>query len=277
MNTDIRLRLSFRNHPKTKKLRYKLGPEAVLSFIWLLMFTAESRPDGELDGLDAEDLALAGDWSGDPQELVDTLIQVGYLEAFEGGFRIHDWANNQPWAAGAEERSEKARQAALARWEKDTPKTKKQQLRTKNNTTSNGSAMPLARSSNAPSPSPSPSPSPEPKHTGTAVELPPTIDAEIWLEFEQHRREIHYTLTPTAARRILIKLEKYLDEHQVDPNEAIALAIERGWRGVFPERVLEDREKKGGLNETSKGHRGPASSRRAQAAEAVRARIRAVT
>ena len=30
MNSDIRLQLSFRNHPKTKKLKFKLGPEAVL-------------------------------------------------------------------------------------------------------------------------------------------------------------------------------------------------------------------------------------------------------
>jgi len=275
VNTDIRLRLSFRNHPKTKKLRFKLGPEAVLSFIWVLMFTAEARPDGELDGLDAEDLALAGDWSGDPQELVDTLVQVGYIDEIDDGYRIHDWANNQPWAAGADERSEKARQAALSRWDKKGSKSKKQGVKTKNHAPSIGSAMLRARSSNAPSPSPSPNlkqqQAPKP-----IVELPEWIDRDTWLEFEQHRREIRYSVNPTAARRILKKLEKYMTEHRVDPNEALGLAIERGYRGVFPEAIKKERERETSQRpHTSSG--GTAASRRADAADRIRADLKAVS
>jgi len=275
VNTDIRLRLSFRNHPKTKKLRFKLGPEAVLSFIWLLMFTAESRPDGELDGLDAEDLALAADWSGDPQAFVDTLVQVGYLEQTDDGFRIHDWTNNQPWAAGADERSEKARQAALARWEKKGSTTKKQRVRTKNHATSNGSAMPRAQSSNAPSPSPSPIPKQQ-QQPKPIVELPEWIDRDTWLEFEQHRREIRYSVNPTAARRILSKLEKYMTEHRVDPNEALGLTIERGYRGVFPEQIKKELERERSQRPTT-SNSGTAANRRADAADRIRADLKAVS
>ena len=133
MNTDIRLRLSFRNHPKTKKLKYKLGPEAVLSFIWLMMFVAESKPDGELDEMDETDIALAADWDGDAGEFVETLVAVRYLENRNGTYRIHNWRRNQPWAAGAEQRSEHGRKAAEARWKKEKGlKFDKQPAPTKN-------------------------------------------------------------------------------------------------------------------------------------------------
>jgi hypothetical protein len=271
VNTDIRLRLSFRSHPKTKKLKLKLGPEAVLSFIWLLMFAAESRSDGDLVGLDEEDLALAGDWPGDPKEFVDVLVAVGYLDVIEDGWRIHDWRDNNPWAAGAKERSEKARKAAEARWSDPGPPTKKQAHRPESDAPSMGRAKPRAESGNAPSPSPSP----KNKQRGPIVDLPDWINREIWLEYEQHRKELRHPATPTAARRIIAKLERFKDDHDVDPNEAIELAIERNWRGVFPERIVEDRKDEGRQNRRP-GNRETASSRRQSAADRKRVQIAAI-
>lgn len=167
MNKDIRLLLSFRNHPKTKKLRLKLGDSGPLGFIYLLMFTAESKPDGVLDGMDAEDIALASDYRGDTGEYVGTLVAVRLLD-FDGEiYSVHDWEENNPWAAGAEERSEKARHAARVRHsKKDGASTKNQQVTPKNDATSTDKqcdeqepALQGAPISNAPSPSPSPSPS----------------------------------------------------------------------------------------------------------------------
>lgn len=266
MNTDIRLRLSIRSHPKTKKLRYKLGADGLVGWIWLLMFAAEARPDGDLVGLDEEDLALAADYPGDAHEFVDTLVQVGHLDEVEDGWQIHDWAENNPWAAGAKERSEKATKAARVRWDNDDPPTNKQRVKKKTDAPSMQPAKPRARSSNAPSPSPSPSP---------VVPLPEAIDAELWLEYEQHRHEIRHALTPTAARRILIKLAKFQDEHQVDPNDAIKLSIERSYRGVFPEQILKDRQHE--KRETGRpGGGGTAATRRADAADRKRAQLAAV-
>lgn len=284
MNTDIRLQLSIRYHPKTKKLRLKLGPDGLLGLIWLLMFAAESRPDGKLLNLEPEDLALAADYPGDPDEFVEVLVAIGFLDPIPGGWEIHDWAENNPWAAGARERSKKARKAAKVRWEQERPTTDNQGLKSKNDAPSIRPALPRASSSNAPSPSPSPSPSQE-KEPKPIVELPAWVDAELWMDLEQHRREIGHKLTPTAARRILIKLRRFRDEYQVDPNDAISLTIERGWRGVIPEKIVEDREihetRKGGRTNGSEGTSPSAprtsSARRREAAERARERIRAVT
>lgn len=207
MNTDIRLLLSFRNHPKTKKLRLKLGDAGPLGFIYLLMFVAESKPDGILDGMDEDDIALAADYRGDPDEFVETLVAVRLLDRVEGGFGIHDWQDNNPWAAGAEARSEKARKAAEARHgrgrqgktekgnTKDSgqsygnlgefPSTENQTLTPKNHAPSTNEqsneqdlAKQQAQSSIAPSPSPSPYPKPSPYPANTSNETSSPSDGD---------------------------------------------------------------------------------------------------
>ena len=119
MNTDIRLSISFINHRKRKKLKRLLGAEGVLALIDLWLQTALNNPDGILRGMDEEDIALEAGWEGDPQEFVEALIKCGFLDQLEDGtYKIHDWEEHQPWAAGAKERSERARRAAKAKWER---------------------------------------------------------------------------------------------------------------------------------------------------------------
>lgn len=169
MTTDIRLQLSFRNHPKMKKLKFLLGKDSVLSFIWLLMFAAESRPDGNLEGLDEIDIASASDWEGDAAEFTKALVDIGFIESSENGYRIHDWEQHNPWAANAPKRSEHGRKAANARWSikygNDDPGTKNQRVTAKSNAPSideqcaeHEGAMQGASMSNAPTPTPTPKP-----------------------------------------------------------------------------------------------------------------------
>lgn len=68
--------------------------------------------------------------------------------------------------------------------------------------------------------------------------LPAWIDAEVWAQFVQHRKEIKKTLKPTATKALLAKLDKYR-EQGADPNRALLESIENQWQGVFPERLLE--------------------------------------
>jgi hypothetical protein len=171
--------LSFRNHPKTKKLKYKLGSDGVLSLIWLMMFAAESKSDGVLDGMDEVDIALAADWSGDPKEFVQTLFAARFLDKENGSYVIHDWSENNPWAANSESRKEHARKAAEARWSKRYG-TKNQQLSTKNDAPSiDGHAQ-----CNAPTPTPTPTPTPIPNQDQN-IKHPPASPApdDPWKEF----------------------------------------------------------------------------------------------
>lgn len=61
MNSDIRLCIGWNRHPKIVKLKRKLGAEGVLGLISLWTFAGEHRPDGILNGMDADDIAIAAD------------------------------------------------------------------------------------------------------------------------------------------------------------------------------------------------------------------------
>ena len=119
MNIDIRISLGFLDHPKTKKLRKRLGDGAVLCLLRLWMWAAENRPAGLLDNMDAEDVELAADWKGDEGAFTQALIDCRWLEKTDDGcYAIHDWDEHQAYASKSEERHERAKKAAQARWEK---------------------------------------------------------------------------------------------------------------------------------------------------------------
>lgn len=111
--TDCRVATGLISHPKKLKLQRRLGKQAVWSLIALWSFTASNRPDGSLAGMTAEDIAIAADWDGDAELLVTTLVEMRLLDQEGNGLRVHDWAENNPWAAGSSKRSEDAKLAAL--------------------------------------------------------------------------------------------------------------------------------------------------------------------
>ena len=114
-SADARIATSLPSHPKTKKLVKRLGGAAGWHLVCLFLWAAANRPDGDLDGLSDEDVELAVDWSGEDGAFVEALAAVGFLDGEQGARRIHDWAEHNPWAAGADARKEKASFAALVR------------------------------------------------------------------------------------------------------------------------------------------------------------------
>lgn len=115
MATDARISTSLPCHPKTKKLARRLGPAGPLGCIYLFLWVACNRSDGDLAGMTDEDIELAVDWSGDEGAFVRAMVDVGFIEGGEGERSIHDWAEHNPWAAGASARSEKSRWAGLCK------------------------------------------------------------------------------------------------------------------------------------------------------------------
>ena len=119
MNTDIRLSTEFFRHPKTLKLKRRLGLEGIISLQQLWVWVAQNRPDGNLAGLDSEDIVLAACWEGEEAAFVQTLIDLRWLDVLEdGSLCLHNWRTRQEYASKSEERKEKARKAADARWSK---------------------------------------------------------------------------------------------------------------------------------------------------------------
>lgn len=114
--TDIRLNVTFRDHRKRKRLFGLLGAAGVLSLIDLWLAVAENRPDGTLRGMDATDIELDANWTGEKGVFVSACLECGLLEQVDGAYVVHDWATEQPWVTGAPSRSEHARIAAVKRW-----------------------------------------------------------------------------------------------------------------------------------------------------------------
>lgn len=148
MSTDIRINTSFLQHPKTIKLRKRLGDGAVLSMLSLWCFVAQNRPEGALLGMDEEDIEISAQWLGENGMFVDTLIDLQWLDKKDGVYHIHDWAENNPWVADAENRSAKAKKAINKRWERERIRKEEEQ----NAYASNTDVLPENAVSNTPPP-----------------------------------------------------------------------------------------------------------------------------
>lgn len=113
---DIRLSAGLPSHPKVRKLLRALGPAAGWSWVVLLIWTGTNRSNGDLGGLDVDDLEIAADWTGEAGAFIRTLRELRMLDGQDLHHRIHDWAEHNPYAAGREARRVKAKFAADARW-----------------------------------------------------------------------------------------------------------------------------------------------------------------
>ncbi len=114
MNTDIRLSTGFWRHPKTKKLIRRTGLEGVRSLQILWAWAANEKPDGHLAGMDSEDIELAADWVGDDGVFFDAAVKLKWIDEVDDGYCLHDWKEHNPWAAAAQNRSDKSRLARMA-------------------------------------------------------------------------------------------------------------------------------------------------------------------
>lgn len=115
MASDARLSTALPSHPKTKKLARRLGPAGPLGCIYLFLWAAANRSDGDLSGMTDEDIELAVDWTGEDGAFVREMADVGFLDGGPDAYTIHDWAEHNPWAASASSRAEKSRWAALCK------------------------------------------------------------------------------------------------------------------------------------------------------------------
>lgn len=165
---DARVKVTLPDHPKTKKLIRRCGQAGAWNLIRLFLFAAANRPDGDLTGMDADDIEIAADWQGDAGQFVEALVDVRFLAGEPGAFAINDWADHNPWASSSSERTDKAKFNALIRHHglaeaaKRMPDyAERMQLAPKKDAASNATSMLGAceqhARSNAPSPSPSPS------------------------------------------------------------------------------------------------------------------------
>jgi hypothetical protein len=116
MADDARISTALPRHPKTVKLQRRLGSSGCWSLVCLFLWVAENHPEGDLGGMTAEDIEIAASWPGDTGAFVRILAEVRFLDGQEGAYKIHDWAEHNPYAASRPSRVANARAAASVRW-----------------------------------------------------------------------------------------------------------------------------------------------------------------
>ena len=87
-------------HPKTKRFARMLKisiPQAVGHLFMFWWWALDYAENGDLSRYDADDLADAANWDGDPQEFLTAMIECGpggsygFIEKNENGMFVHDW------------------------------------------------------------------------------------------------------------------------------------------------------------------------------------------
>jgi len=95
------------------------------------------------------------------------------------------------------------------------------------------------KQNNTPSPSPlpkdlkdlTPAPEPAPAPKSKGADAPDWMPPE-WIEFEQHRKEKRQSLTPTARKRLIQKLDRWRGEGK-DLAAIIRNSLDNGYTGLF--------------------------------------------
>ncbi|MGH8076605.1 MAG: hypothetical protein ACREPE_04685 [Lysobacter sp.] len=131
-----------------------------------------------MGGYTDEDLELAIDWTGEVGALVSRMAAVGFLDGPEGSRAIHDWAEHNPWAAGADARAEGAKWAALCkRYGHQGASLRMPDYAARMRTGRDAHAGRTEPHSEPHAPLPSPLPSPLPKNEPTGSSAPADADA----------------------------------------------------------------------------------------------------
>lgn len=119
MSRDIRLDVDFLGNMKTRKLIRELGDHGAVCMIRLWSYVALRHPKGLMNGMTTDDLEDASGWTGERGVFSAYALRMRWVDQGDDGhLSIHDWSTHQRWVFRSEDRSEAAKAAVDARWEK---------------------------------------------------------------------------------------------------------------------------------------------------------------
>ena len=123
MNADFRVSTTVFENLKIRKLKRRLGAGGLLALFQLWAYVATQRPDGNLSGMDANDIEEVANWDGEQGAFYCALVDLKFIDEAESDYCvIHDWIKHNGWVAGSNARSDAARLLRYARENKTNHK-----------------------------------------------------------------------------------------------------------------------------------------------------------
>jgi hypothetical protein len=83
------------NHPKILRFKRRHGPGSWHDLLGLWLWVAMYRPDGDLSGMDNEEIEAAAEWRGVPGGMVASMVECGFLDGEVQKYRVHNWRTRQ--------------------------------------------------------------------------------------------------------------------------------------------------------------------------------------
>lgn len=220
----------------------KRGVTGLLTLLW--METARQAPEGDIGKFSNEEIAILLDWEDDPDHLVLSLVETGWLDRSDPHrLVVHDWSDHCPnYIKGNLLRH--GRSIAIGGSSEEV--TKEPPIGGCSEDTTIKSS--LFKSSQVKSSQRGG----DSQGASSVAPLPFSSDRFVsaWNDWQQHRKEIKKKLTPTSIARQFKTFEKWGESRSV---EAIEYTIEKGWTGIRePERPDGPANGNGSLQELFK-------------------------
>lgn len=212
------------------------GTIGLLEGMWLSV--AKNCPRGDIGRFSNEEIAIMVDWEGDPDELVEALVECHWIDVCEvNRLVIHDWHDHCPtYVKGG--LAKKGQVIAIGTTseleaEQDSGTTLGTTLATTLACTSEvSSTKPSLAKPSQTKPNPPISPKGErPRFDASKVVLPIQTEAfqEAWNLWCQHRTEIKKPLKPTSCDQQLKQLAEWGEARAI---AAIRYTVAKGWQGI---------------------------------------------
>jgi hypothetical protein len=113
------------DHPKIVRLIARFRDAGFVSLYRLWAHAARFNPDGQFKNVSAAELGLIARISRQPEAFIQFLVDTRLLDLEGDTYSIHGWQKRQPFLATTEERAERNRQNAVARWSKSATRLTK--------------------------------------------------------------------------------------------------------------------------------------------------------
>lgn len=216
----------------------KRGTIGLLEGMWLAV--GKNCPRGDIGKFTNEEIAIMVDWEGDPDELIDALVECGWLDVCKvERLVVHDWNDHCPtYIKGG--LTTKGQQIAIA-----TPYSHKLEPPAKGSSlepvSSYSSLSYSVQATSKDSPEPSrasplveePKGKKKPKPDFSEHPLPKEIDTpqmrDAWRMWCKHRKEIGHALTET---QMLAQLKELVKVGEPQAIRGIEYTVSRGWQGL---------------------------------------------